>query len=281
MIRFLCLVCVLLCIGDVNSEVMRPRYTLVDMGSWDFIGTPGPRIDSDGNLTKWPDRVKGDYELKYTQPGGLITGYSLTYGTDPTNLLPQDLAVNYVLDLGSRDPESRHFAGTHHYLAGLNSQGLVFGQDTIERKWNGYFVFDYRTGDRTYVKSHPDLFAISGNAPILIDINASGQLVGRQDDYAVIWDSPTADPILLSTLVENVTGWMLRSASGINDLGEIVGYAEVRNGDRPEDRDYRAYKLVPIPSPVPEPSTIAIFALGAFTLWVRSIRTAKRYGPVR
>ncbi len=279
--RLLCLVCVLYCIGDVKSEVIRPRYTLTDMGSWNAFTTPGPRIDGDGNLTEWPALVKGDYALKITQPGGFITGYSLTYGTDPTNLLPQDLAVNYVLDRGRKDPTSRHFAGTHHSISGFNSQGLVFGADTVERKWNGYFVFDSRTGDRTYIKSHPDLFAISGNSPILIDINASGQLVGRQDDYAVIWDTPTADPIVLSSLVENVTGWMLRSASGINDRGEVVGYAEVQYGDRPEDRDYRAYKLVPIPSPVPEPSTIVIFALGTFVLWVRSKRLANRHAYAR
>ena len=41
--RLLCLVCVLYCIGDVKSEVIRPRYTLTDMGSWNAFTTPGPR----------------------------------------------------------------------------------------------------------------------------------------------------------------------------------------------------------------------------------------------
>lgn len=59
--------------------------------------------------------------------------------------------------------------------------------------------------------------------------------------------------IQLSSLVDSLpAGWVLRSASGVNDLGQIVGYGVNPSGDN------EAYILTPI---VPEPSSL--IALGS------------------
>lgn len=54
-------------------------------------------------------------------------------------------------------------------------------------------------------------------------INASGQIVGRGNDtatdHAVLWQTATSAPIVLGDLGADA------EADGLNDLGDVVGYA--------------------------------------------------------
>lgn len=59
----------------------------------------------------------------------------------------------------------------------------------------------------------------------------------------------------VNTLLPQNSGWVLRDAQAINDVGQIVGFGII-NGQE------RAYLL----SPVPEPSTLLLLGIGAISL---------------
>src|SRR5947209_372241 len=52
-------------------------------------------------------------------------------------------------------------------------------------------------------------------------INNLGQIVGTDNNHAFIYNGGTFSD--LNTLIDPASGWTLSSASGINDLGQIVG----------------------------------------------------------
>jgi hypothetical protein len=96
-----------------------------------------------------------------------------------------------------------------------------------------------------------------------IGINSAGNLVGYAlfpggIREATFYQSATTEAILLNTLVDGASNWLLKTAGGINDAGEIVGIGSDLN--KPTHGG-RAYKLVPI-TPVPEPSSLLIGSLG-------------------
>jgi hypothetical protein len=70
----------------------------------------------------------------------------------------------------------------------------------------------------------------------------------------------------LNRLIPSTSGWTLTSATGIDRLGEIVGY-----GIDPQV-DYHKYEL----APVPEPSVVAIFVLAGARLVTRRAIDAYR-----
>ena len=66
-------------------------------------------------------------------------------------------------------------------------------------------------------------------------INASHEIVGQEMDtsgnlHALLWTSPTAQPVDMSTLPGVPTGWTLTNATAINDQGDIAGTATDANG---------------------------------------------------
>ena len=78
-----------------------------------------------------------------------------------------------------------------------------------------------------------------------------------------IWTS--ADGMLnLNTLIAPQSGWVLGGATGINDVGQIVGGGLLNGIDH-------AYLL----TPVPEPSTLALAALGTVAL----LAAGRRFSP--
>jgi len=94
-------------------------------------------------------------------------------------------------------------------------------------------------------------------------INSGGQVVGylTTGEYtagtAFIYSDGT-----LATLNSLMTGsgWSFDQASGINDLGQIVGTGENPSGQTD------AFLLTPV---VPEPATVSVLAAGVLGLWMR------------
>ena len=69
-----------------------------------------------------------------------------------------------------------------------------------------------------------DLGVLPGtSASFAQGINNVGQVVGSSDDRAFVW-SPSTGMLALNKLIPANSGWFLRSPSGINDQGQIVGY---------------------------------------------------------
>ncbi|HMO27216.1 MAG TPA: hypothetical protein PKB10_13215, partial [Tepidisphaeraceae bacterium] len=88
------------------------------------------------------------------------------------------------------------------------------------------------------------------------DINDDGLIVGKSERVlgsaavATLWENGV--PIDLNTLIAPGSGWMLRSAEGINDAGDIVGFGTF-NGQT------RAFLLT-----VPEPGVLSLVVGAGF-----------------
>jgi hypothetical protein len=98
--------------------------------------------------------------------------------------------------------------------------------------------------------------------------NSNGSLLA----HAIYSDG---GPLLdLNSLIAPNSGWVLQSATGISDSGQIVGYGTYK-GER------RGFVLTPMPAPlpVPEPGSLAVFVLLAGAVGVRAARKGGATGP--
>jgi probable HAF family extracellular repeat protein len=103
-------------------------------------------------------------------------------------------------------------------------------------------------------------------------INNLGRIVGNSDvdldgifSHAFLYESGSM--LDLNDLIGPDSGWVLESAIGINDAGQIAGNG-LLNGQR------RVFLLDPLP--VPEPTTLALFGLAAAAMLTR--RVASKVG---
>lgn len=177
---------------------------------------------------------------------GQVAGYSTTQGghrratiwngSNPTELAP--------LSLGDSE------------AVGINDFGLVVGQSySAEYHWSRVTLWNGTTA--------LTLENLVGKIGYAEAINNSGQVVGRsvtpyggQLNRATIWNGTTVTDLnsfLDASLVSD--GWILTSASDINDSGSIVGtaYSTITGQER-------GFKLVA--SSVPEPQTYALMLAG-------------------
>ena len=84
-------------------------------------------------------------------------------------------------------------------------------------------------------------------------INDNGLIVGNENGTAYEWSTTPGSGVALPTLVNNLGGWTLASATAVDDAGDIVGY-----GTDPSGQGV-AFLL----TPVPEPSTFALLGAAA------------------
>jgi probable HAF family extracellular repeat protein len=95
------------------------------------------------------------------------------------------------------------------------------------------------------------------------DINETSTVVGRVggdylDRWAFLWTEAGGIMDLNDVIAPN-TGWVLREARAINDLGQVVGWGENADGET------HGFLL----SPVPEPATVSLLVLGGVAMLKR------------
>ncbi|HEY1603511.1 MAG TPA: DUF3466 family protein [Pirellulales bacterium] len=157
---------------------------------------------------------------------------------------------------------------------GINDNGDVVGSADQHEIFgtNQPGAFLYSGGAMHYLGSlgvFPDpMLPLPSEA---LAINNSGEIVG---DAFVISDVGMHDEVIhafvyaggtmtdLNTLIDPNSGWVLEKATALNDLGQIVGYGMLANGQT------HAFLL----TPVPEPATLILAVLGVSITCVRHAR---------
>ncbi len=189
---------------------------------------------------------------------GQITGDSLTAGGDDHAYI---YSAGTMTDLGT-------LAGLPiSYGSGINDSGVIVGSATTS-DGTGAHAWIYNGGPLV------DLGASLPGLPLTYGdgINNSGVVVGAATSadasvsHAMVDISGTMYD--LNDLISPASGWVLAEAWSINDSGQIVGYGYY-NGDT-----YHAMAF--LLTPVPEPSTLVLAALGGIALVIARRPAVKR-----
>ncbi|MCL2639626.1 MAG: DUF3466 family protein [Phycisphaerales bacterium] len=178
-----------------------------------------------------------------------------------------------MIDLGTLGGAgSRAFA--------INDAGQVTGNASSADDTNHAFLYTngemIGLGEMTGLGEGIELSNLGFDYSNGLAINNLGQVVGYAYVTSPFWiDGQLSDEhplflyehaflytdgqmIDLNSLIDPDSGWILAKATGINDLGQIVGNGWF-NGQ------YHAFLLTPISS-VPEPATLPVLALATFAL---------------
>jgi len=150
--------------------------------------------------------------------------------------------------------------GASSTARGINDNGLVVG-------WSLTNAFDGGRHAFLYDGSMHDLGTLEGGTSRAWGVNFSGQVVGDSDNnntpdltytHAFLYSGGTMRD--LNTLIDPSSGWIVDTARGINDSGQIAG-SGFRVGD-----EFTRYAFVL--TPIPEPSSFVLAALGLIGLAV-------------
>jgi len=140
--------------------------------------------------------------------------------------------------------------GSYSIAYGINDAGQVVGQSrTVPGDLRAFL---WQNGVMTDLGT---LGGTSSSSSRAYGINDAGQVVGKSDSYAFLWQEGTM--YNLSDYLDNpISGWSLRTAQGINSLGQIVGY-----GCNPSGY-IEAFLLTPVTSP-PVPVCVSPLSMDA------------------
>jgi probable HAF family extracellular repeat protein len=216
---------------------------------------------ADGTLTDYGQFNAESAHFTAINNTGLIAG-TLNYAVQPNE-------AAFVLYNGQLQALVG-LAGPNTYPAAINDPGIIVGTatDPLGRQ---KAVTWTETGPSIILNSQHQLQAaltpiLPSTLPLLPEatgsganaINAAGDIVGWMligsdpGDVAVLWaDGQVID---LNTLLPADSGWTLNDATGINDLGQIVG-------DGTYDGQEEAFLLTPTGAiSIPEPGGISLVA---------------------
>jgi probable HAF family extracellular repeat protein len=155
---------------------------------------------------------------------------------------------------------------------GLWEDGLVtnlaYGGCAYSINDNGQIVgdinFQATLFDGTGEGNNISLGSLGGDESYALSINNAGQVVGKAQTGPTAWDAfiwtEEEGMVALNDLIAPDSGWAdLFRANAISDTGHIVGFGFTDSGQG------HAFLL----TPVPEPSSIALLALGGWALLAR------------
>jgi probable HAF family extracellular repeat protein len=151
----------------------------------------------------------------------------------------------------------------------INSAGVIVGESSTGDPLDNTLqhAFSYTPGSGI-----TDLLTLGGDRSYANAINSAGLIVGdselvpgQQAHHAFSFLSGTM--VDLNSAISGSSGWELLAATGVNDLGQIVGYGTISG-------EIHAFMLTPVPEPAACAAIGGMLALG-FAAW----RKARCGGP--
>jgi probable HAF family extracellular repeat protein len=154
----------------------------------------------------------------------------------------------------------------HNIIALTEYQWNAQGQAVLIPHVSGLITSTGYAGDQS-------LGSLGGANGAAYAINNSNQIVGwsqlaNGDVHAFVWSNGVMQD--LNLMIPPLSGITLVSAVGIDAEGDIAAYGTNSSGQMHE------YLLTPLEAPVPEPGTLAVFALGIVALVAQKARTRRR-----
>jgi probable HAF family extracellular repeat protein len=277
-----------------DGALASPFYAVKDLGVYSSVQAQGSQlridVDSQGNVSLAPNGgLNFGSSASGPVPAGDQSYYSVSKGSD-----------NGLYTAGrAYDPAAHHFDG---YTV---SGGKATPLNPIDPSAPDSTIAPYAVnnagqvvGGATWINESGEMVSgpaisttgqgsqmIATTGGFAYGINNLGQVVGEfipqpqtsSQTHAFLWDG-AGKLYDLNTLIAAGSGWTLKTATGINDKGQIAGYAMDGSGQ------YHALLLTPTdpstpspsgppspppPTPAPEPGTLAFVGLVVLGLAAR------------